>query len=119
MIGGFAYAFDRAGVAYAQAFVFYVTTFAPLFFSFACRSQRYTLPQLGLFTNPYLLGAIVLSGLLQLSLLWFPLTKSVFFETVPHFGSDWVVIFLLALAPVSLIEVGKIVRARLRNAEAR
>ena len=99
--------------------VFYVTTFAQLFFSFACRSQRYTLPQLGLFTNPYLLGAIVLSGILQLSLLWFPLTQSVFFETVPHFGSDWVVIFLLALTPVSLIEVGKIVRARLRNAGAR
>jgi Ca2+-transporting ATPase len=112
MIGGFAYAFEKSGIAYAQAFVFYVTTFSQLFFSFTCRSQRYALPQLGLFSNPWLLGAIALSAILQLSLLWFPLTKSVFFEAVPHFGADWLVIFALALAPVSLIELRKIVRRR-------
>lgn len=112
MIGGFAYAFGKSGIAYAQAFVFYVTTFSQLFFSFTCRSQRYALPQLGLFSNPWLLGAIALSAILQLSLLWFPLTKSVFFEAVPHFGADWLLIFALALAPVSLIELRKILRGR-------
>ncbi len=110
MIGGFAYAYGEAGTAYAQALVFYVTTFSQLFFSFACRSQRYTLPQLGLFTNPYLLGAIALSGILQMSLLWLPLTKRVFFDIVPHFGFDWLVIFALSLAPVTIIELTKIVR---------
>src|SRR5581483_6367676 len=52
IIGGFAYAYSRDGAGYAQATAFYTTTFAQLFFSFACRSQRYTLPQLGVFTNP-------------------------------------------------------------------
>jgi uncharacterized protein (TIGR02611 family) len=94
---------------------FYITTFAQLFFSFACRSQRYTLPQLGAFTNPYLFAAIAISGLLQMSLLWFPLTRNVFFKTAPQFGSDWLAIFLLALAPVSLVEITKIVRARHRR----
>ena len=51
---------------YAQATAFYITTFAQLFFSFACRSHWRTLPQLGLFSNPYLLGAIVLSSVMQL-----------------------------------------------------
>ncbi|MGB9475511.1 MAG: cation-translocating P-type ATPase [Candidatus Udaeobacter sp.] len=111
-IGGFAYSYIRAGSSYAQATAFYITTFAQLFFSFACRSQRYTLPQLGVFTNPYLLAAIVLSGILQISLLWFPLTRNVFFQTAPQFGSDWLIILLLALAPVSLVEITKIVRRR-------
>ena len=115
IIAGFAYAYIREGTWYAQAMAFYITTFAQLFFSFACRSQRYTLPQLGAFTNPYLFAAIAISGLLQMSLLWFPLTRNVFFKTAPQFGSDWLAIFLLALAPVSLVEITKIVRARHRR----
>jgi P-type Ca2+ transporter type 2C len=74
--------------------------FAQLFFSFACRSNRYTLPQLGVFTNPCLFASITISGILQISLLWFPLTRSVFFKTAPQFGFDWLAIFLPALVPV-------------------
>ena len=114
-IGGFAYAYVMGGTSYAQAMAFYITTFAQLFFSFACRSSRYTLPQLGLFTNPYLFAAIALSGVLQMSLLWFPLTRDVFFKTAPQFGFDWLAIFLLALVPVSLVEITKIIRARYRQ----
>ncbi len=111
-IGGFAYAYLTAGTAHAQAMAFYVTTFAQLFFSFACRSQRRTMPQLGLFTNPYLLGAILVSSLLQISLLWLPLTREIFFTAPPRFGFDWLLILVLALAPVSLVEVRKIFRSR-------
>jgi Ca2+-transporting ATPase len=111
-IGGFAYAYVTNSTSYAQATTFYITTFAQLFFSFACRSNRYTLPQLGVFTNPYLFAAIAMSGILQMSLLWFPLTRHVFFKTAPLFGFDWLAIFLLALAPVSLVEIAKIVRGR-------
>lgn len=110
-IGGFAYAYATEGTSYAQATAFYITTFAQLFFSFACRSHRYTLPQLGLFTNPYLFAAIAMSGILQLSLLWFPFTQHVLFKGVPRFGSDWLIIFGLALVPVSLVEIRKIIRA--------
>ena len=115
MIAGFAYAYAEHGVAYARAIVFYVTVFAQLFFSFACRSQRFTLPQLGLFTNPYLLGAIVLSGALQLLLLWLPFTREIFFEITPHFGFDWLMIFALALLPVSVVEIAKIIRKPFRK----
>jgi Ca2+-transporting ATPase len=115
MIAGFAYAYREAGIGYAQALVFYVTVFAQLFFSFACRSQRFTLPQLGLFTNPYLLAAIVFSSILQLLLLWLPFTRAIFFPTSPQFGFDWFLIFGLALLPVSVVEVGKIIIGRFRK----
>ncbi len=111
-IAGFAYSYLREDASYAQATAFYVVTFTQLFFSFACRSQRYTLPQLGIFTNPYLLAAIVLSGILQMSLLWIPLTRHILFKSVPHFGWDWLVIFLMGLTPVSVVEITKIIRAR-------
>jgi Ca2+-transporting ATPase len=109
VIAAFAYSFYEDNSSYAQAMAFYVVTFAQLFFSFACRSQRFTLPQLGIFTNPYLLGAIVISGLLQMSLLWFPLSQRILFKSVPRFGWDWLVIFGLALIPVSLVEIRKII----------
>ena len=73
------------------------------------------MPQLGLFTNPYLLGAIVVSWLLQISLLWFPPTREIFFTAPPRFGLDWILIFLLALAPVSLVEIRKYFRSRERR----
>ena len=84
-IAGFSYAYLEGGIARAQATAFYITTFAQLFFSFACRSHWRTLPQLGLFSNPYLLGAIVLSSVMQLSLLWFPLTQ----KSLLRFGTDF------------------------------
>ena len=115
MVAGFGYAHGQGGVVYAQAAAFYITTFSQLFFSFACRNQRCTLPQLGLFSNPYLLGAIVVSGLLQMGLLWLPLTQGVFFGTPPQFGFDWLVIFGLALTPVSIVEIVKIIRSRCKT----
>jgi Ca2+-transporting ATPase len=118
-IAGFSYAYLEKGIAHAQATAFYVTTFAQLFFSFACRSHWRTLPQLGLFSNPYLLGAIVLSTVMQLSLLWFPLTRKVFFVSAPTFGSGWWLIFLLALVPVTLVEIRKVVRRRFQKKQAR
>jgi P-type Ca2+ transporter type 2C len=111
-IGGFAYAYTRNDASYAQAATFYITTFAQLFFSFACRSNRYTLPQLGVFANPYLFAAIAASGIVQISLLWFPLTRHVFFKHAPQFGVDWLLVFLLALIPISLVEMTKIISAR-------
>jgi Ca2+-transporting ATPase len=114
-IAGFAYSYAKGSTAYAQATAFYVTTFAQLFFSFACRSQRYTLPELGIFSNSYLLVAIVFSGILQMSLLWFPLTRDIFFKTPPQFGFDWLLIFVLALAPVSLVEIAKLIGSWFRT----
>src|SRR5262249_26053141 len=115
MIGGFAWGYRRGGASYGQAMAFYVTTFTQLFFSFACRSQRYSLAQLGLFSNPWLAGAVIFSGLLQLALIALPFTRAVFFRDVSSFGSDWLIIFLLSLAPATAVELGKMVGSKFRS----
>src|SRR5262249_55949386 len=65
---GFAvvYRGDEDHLAHARTAAFGIIAFTQLFFSIGCRSQRHTMPELGLFSNPYLFGAIAVSGLLQL-----------------------------------------------------
>ena len=90
-----------------------LTVFAQLFFSFACRSQRYTLPQLGPFTNPFLLAAIVPRASCNSHCSGSPSPGSCSLRHTWQFGADWLLIFL-ALTPVSVVEIGKIIRHRVK-----
>jgi Ca2+-transporting ATPase len=94
--------------ARARTMAFCVLVYGELLRALAARSQRLTLGQLGLFTNPALLGAVAVSALLQLSLVMLPYARSVF-ETVGHFGWEWGILFGLALIPISVIELQKLV----------
>ncbi len=102
------------GLEHARTVAFCVMAFSQLLFSIGCRSQDQTLLQLGLFSNPYLFGAIAVSGLLQLSVILVPLARPVF-DAMPHPPWEWALIFLLSLVPVTCIEVAKLVRATLQR----
>ncbi|MFM2093470.1 MAG: Calcium-transporting ATPase, partial [Planctomycetota bacterium] len=108
-----AYQGDQTQLPRARTIAFCVTAFSQLFFAFSCRSQRYTLPELGLFTNPHLFVAICISGLLQLSVAILPFAQRVF-ETGSELRGEWLLILGLSLAPVTLIEIGKLIRAARR-----
>jgi len=92
----------------ARTAVFCILAFSQLFYSLSCRSQRYTMPELGLFSNPYLFGAIAVSALAQLSVVTLPVAQPVF-EAVTQFGRDWLLIGIFALAPVTIIETIKLI----------
>ena len=94
----------------AQTAAFCTLAFAQLMFSFGCRSERYTLPQLGAFSNPWFIGAIGTSTLLQLAVVSLPILQPLFKVTPISSTSDWAMIALLSLLPVTVIEVTKIVR---------
>jgi Ca2+-transporting ATPase len=119
-VGVLAFALTYGGVEdvhRARTAAFSTLAFTQLFFSFACRSRRYTLPELGPFSNPYLFGAIAASALLQFAVVMLPLTHPVF-DIPAHPGGDWLYILPLALAPVTLVEVAKLVRAGLARRSA-
>ena len=101
-------------LARARAVAFCITAYAQLAYSFACRSQRYTLLQLGLFSNPYLFGAIAISAVLQLLVVVLPFVQPVF-KSEPLSAPDWLLVALLSLAPVTIIEVAKLVAAAWRR----
>lgn len=107
---GAVYAGDE-NVGRARTLAFCVLVYAELLRALAARSQTLTLAQLGFFSNPYLLGAIGVSCLLQLSVVMLPFARPVF-ESVQHFTSEWALLFVLALTPVTVIEGVKIVRRR-------
>ena len=73
----------------------------------ACRSQRHTLPRLGMLTNPWLVGAVAASALLQLAVLTIPPLRPLF-----HASGEWtsngMLIAGLALTPVVVVELGKL-----------
>jgi Ca2+-transporting ATPase len=91
----------------ARTTVFCVLAYSQLFFSFACRSWKLTLPQLGVFSNPYLLGTIAVSALLQFSVVAIPLARPAL-GTAMHPPWEWVLVFALALTPVTAVELGKL-----------
>ena len=108
---------DETHLARARAVAFCVCAFSQLFFAIGCRSHRLTMPGLGLFTNPHLFGAIVVSGLLQLSVVTLPFAQPVF-EVATHLSWEWLLIGALSLTPVTIIEVVKLLRSISRNALA-
>jgi P-type Ca2+ transporter type 2C len=99
----------------ARTVAFCTLAFAQLMFSFGCRSERYTLPQLGLFSNRWLLGAIAISCLLQLAVIALPFLHPFFRVTLVTSLWHWLLIAVLALVPVTFVEVAKLIRAHFRT----
>ena len=98
----------------ARMVAFSIMSFSQLFFAIGCRSQQRTLFELGAFSNPHLLGAILISGLLQLAVLTVPFAQAIFHSATPT-GQEWLIIAGLSLAPVTIIEVTKLALAAARR----
>jgi Ca2+-transporting ATPase len=103
---------DGANLPQARTATFCVLAFAQLFFAIACRSQRFTLPELGLFSNPSLFCALSLSGILQLGVVTLPFAQPIFNVRADLSLWEWGIVFGLALVPVSLIEIWKLAKHR-------
>lgn len=108
---GFVYMQDPSHPEHARAVTFCVVVYTELFRALAARSQTLTLGQLGLWTNPYLMLAIVVSALLQFSVVILPFTQGLF-DVSKHVLREWGMITVLALTPVTVIEVFKLARNR-------
>jgi Ca2+-transporting ATPase len=109
---GFVYRVHPDDTTRAGTMAFCVVVYGELFRALAARSRQWTFFQLGPFTNPYLFAAVAVSGLLQVSVVVIPFARPVF-ETVTHSPVEWAVMILLALAPVTAIELVKFVRQKL------
>ncbi|HPI40374.1 MAG TPA: cation-translocating P-type ATPase [Pseudobdellovibrionaceae bacterium] len=92
----------RAGVEHWQSIVFTVMTFSQMGHILAVRSEKDSLWTQGLFTNLPLLGAVVFTVILQLSVLYIPFLNS-FFKTQPL--SLYELLLCFALAPVIFFAV--------------
>ncbi|MEK6261219.1 MAG: cation-translocating P-type ATPase [Planctomycetota bacterium] len=97
---------EEKDVAHAQTMAFCIMVFGQLFLALSARSRTWTFWQVGPLTNPSLLGAVALSSLLQVTVVSIPALRPVF-ETVSLSWQEWGVLLLLALTPVTVVELIK------------
>jgi Ca2+-transporting ATPase len=87
----------------ARTAAFASLVFSQLTYVFVCRSERRTVWQVPLNQNPYLLGAVLISGGMQLIAMNIPFLSKIF-STVPLTGGQWIWIIGSALVSVLAAE---------------
>lgn len=90
----FVYLFQH-NLALARTMAFCTLVFCQLFHVFDCRSEVYTVFELGVLTNPYLLLAVATSTIMQLSVIYVPFLSNIF-ATVPMSGTDWLIVLTVS-----------------------
>jgi Ca2+-transporting ATPase len=105
----------RAGLPQWQTLVFTTLCFMQLGHVLAIRSERTSLLRLGLGTNRPLLGAVILTVLLQLAVIYVP-ALSALFGTVPLTAAELAGTFAAGGVILAVVEVEKwLRRQRARN----
>jgi Ca2+-transporting ATPase len=99
------WALDR-GVAYWQTMVFTVLTISQLFHSLAVRSEYDSIFTIGLRSNPYMLGAVLLLLALQLMVIYTPVFNPIF-NTQPLPLADLAICLLLSSLVLVAVELEK------------
>ena len=94
------------GIEYWQTITFTVLTISQLFHSLAVRSERQSLFSLGVLSNPYMLGAVLLTVSLQLMVIYVPAFNPVF-KTQPLPLFDLGVCFALSSLVLFAVEIEK------------
>jgi len=113
-LGAFAleYYVVGGGVERARVMAFSTTIFAQNVHAFNVRSNKYSIFQLGLFTNRWLVaafGAVILS---ELAVIYVPFLQPIF-KTMPLGVQDWAVVIGLGLMPLVIVEFIKLINRRL------
>ncbi len=93
----------------ARTVAFTVLVMVQLFHAFNCRSERYSLFTLGLWSNPHLIWAVAGSTALQAAVLLLPWTHDVFKVTTLTVDL-WILVFLLGVLPLIAMELWKAAR---------
>ncbi|MCA9660489.1 MAG: cation-translocating P-type ATPase [Myxococcales bacterium] len=113
VVAAFAWALGHRDLESARAFAFCVLVLGELFRALAARSRTRTFWEVGVLSNRRLIAVIVASLIVQLGLLHWPVSAS-FFGFGHLSSADTLIALGLALVPVSVLEILKLVARRLR-----
>lgn len=93
---------------YARTMAFVVLASSQLFYSISLRHDTKSIFQIGLFSNKYLIGAIVVGLILQMSVIEIDALAAIF-KCVDLSTSDWQMVFVFACMPLIVNEIEKLV----------
>lgn len=94
-------------ITYARTMSFVVLAASQLFYSLTVRHGRKSIFQIGVFSNKYLIGAIIIGFILQLTVISVPFLANAF-QVHNLSGRDWLVVFFFALIPLIINEIIKL-----------
>jgi Ca2+-transporting ATPase len=94
-------------IEYARTMAFMVLVVCQLVYSLALRDERKSIFRIGIFSNKYLVGAILAGLALQLVVIGIPAIKSAFHLQMPDLRA-WGIIFALGFTPLVLNEFIKL-----------
>lgn len=94
-------------IEYARTMAFMVLVVCQLFYSLALRNERKSIFSIGLYSNKYLVGAIVLGLALQLIVVGIPVIQTAFHLQMPDLRA-WGIIFALGITPLVVSELIKV-----------
>jgi Ca2+-transporting ATPase len=118
MAVGTLWMFSRAShevdLRHAQTLAFTTMAMFQVFNSLNCRSRTKSVFELGFFKNPYLMGSIVLSIVLQLFAEYVPFMQRAL-GTVALTWQEWGIIILISSSVFVAEEARKLVRRRTRE----
>lgn len=104
----------EAVLTYARTMAFVVLAGSQLFFSLAMRHSTKSIFQIGLFSNRFLILAIIIGFMLQLMVISVPFLASAF-KVQMLSAADWGLVLLFSLVPLILKELSKLF---MRDADA-
>lgn len=110
-VSPFDHSVDAAVVEYARTMAFMMLVASQLFYSLAIRNHVKSIFSIGLFSNKYLAGAIVLGLALQLLVIGIPFMQDAFGLQMLDL-KGWVMVIALGLVPLLLSEFLKIFRRK-------
>jgi P-type Ca2+ transporter type 2C len=103
----------HSGNGHWQTMVFTVLCLTQLGHVLAIRSEKESLFTQGLFTNKSLLGAVILTFLLQMATIYIPVLNSIF-RTVPLSFNELVITLILSSGVFWAVELEKLIKRRKR-----
>jgi len=102
-------------LTHARTMAFTVLAFSPLFHAFNCRSEIDSIFRVGLFSNRFLIGAVLTSAAVHLITIFVPPLHAIF-RTHMMSGTEWAIVIGLSALPVPLFELWKLVAPKPRQA---
>lgn len=99
---------------HAQTMAFVVLSVSQLFYTLSMRHSEKSIFEIGVFTNKYLIGAIILGIILQNIVITVPFLASVF-KVFRLTIQDWLFVLLLSIIPLVVNEIGKVIYNKLEK----
>ncbi|MCR3921242.1 MAG: calcium-translocating P-type ATPase, SERCA-type [Firmicutes bacterium] len=107
----FAWSLDQGiGIDEARTMAFTTLILTQMVYVFACRSENRSFFQIPIFSNPWLVAAVISSMGLLLIVLYHPVLATIF-ATIPLQIEQWIVICVAALFPVILNSVASLLKS--------